>query len=29
MTVTIYHNPNWGGSCNVLAVIRQSGEGPA
>src|SRR5208283_5364478 len=28
MTVTIYHNPACGTSCNVLAMIRQSGEEP-
>jgi arsenate reductase (glutaredoxin) len=28
MTITIYHNPNCGTSRNVLAIIRQSGEGP-
>jgi arsenate reductase len=28
MTVTIYHNPQCGTSCNVLAMIRASGEEP-
>jgi arsenate reductase len=28
MTVTIYHNPNCGTSCNVLALIRASGIEP-
>jgi arsenate reductase len=28
MTITIYHNPNCGTSCNTLAMIRQSGEEP-
>ncbi len=28
MTVTIYHNPACGTSCNTLAMIRQSGEEP-
>jgi arsenate reductase len=28
MTVTIYHNPECGTSCNTLAMIRQSGEEP-
>jgi arsenate reductase len=28
MTVTIYHNPEWGTSRNTLAMIRQSGEEP-
>lgn len=28
MTITIYHNPSCGTSCNVLAMIRQSGEEP-
>jgi arsenate reductase (glutaredoxin) len=27
-TVTIYHNPNCGTLCNVLAMIGQSGEEP-
>ncbi|KAB0785885.1 arsenate reductase family protein, partial [Pseudomonas aeruginosa] len=26
--ITIYHNPNCGTSCNVLALIRNSGEEP-
>ena len=28
MTVTIYHNPDCGTSCNTLAMIRQSGTEP-
>ena len=28
MTVTIYHNPDYGTSRNVLALIRNSGEEP-
>jgi arsenate reductase (glutaredoxin) len=28
MTTTIYHNPACGTSCNVLALIRNSGEEP-
>jgi len=28
MTVTIYHNPQCGTSCNALAMILQSGEQP-
>jgi arsenate reductase (glutaredoxin) len=28
MTVTIYHNPDCGTSCNVLGLIRNSGEEP-
>jgi arsenate reductase len=28
MTITIYHNPECGTSCNTLAMIRQSGEEP-
>ena len=28
MSVTIYHNPACGTSCNVLAMIQQSGERP-
>jgi arsenate reductase len=28
MTVTIYHNPDCGTSCNVLGLIRNSGETP-
>ena len=28
MTITIYHNPACGTSRNVLAMIRNSGEGP-
>ena len=28
MNVTIYHNPDCGTSCNVLGLIRNSGEDP-
>jgi arsenate reductase len=28
MSVTIYHNPSCGTSCNTLAMIRQSDEAP-
>lgn len=28
MSVTIYHNPDCGTSCNVLGLIRNSGEAP-
>lgn len=28
MTITIYHNPDCGTSCNTLAMIRQSGVEP-
>jgi arsenate reductase len=28
MSVTIYHNPACGTSCNTLAMIRQSGDEP-
>ncbi len=28
MTVTVYHNPNCGTSCNVLGIVRERGIEP-